>query len=248
MTRYVTNGEVMENSDFAALATKCTKKTPNVRVYSGAWDHAGTHRIPNEVAEKIGAMIALIQTQIELELLCKKEEHLLIYNFQILSNESYLYCLDMLIKPISDLNSTSVKEGRPLQLVINAVTKEIMNNAQGMMIMASEMEIDIGDLSDDLNGDDKPITYGCYDDNDKELSNEGQSESASAEDNNSFLLVKNLEAVQNLLSASPQEIEPSTPPVNSRNDSPNLCFLNPLPKKTWTHYYFEHVVLEPAVR
>ncbi len=88
----------------------------------------------------------------------KETEYLLIYNFQILCSYRHdidivYHSLDILCKQITE------KIRKPIQLVSNRTTKEVMNNYKAMI------EIEITTLEEiTKDGLDIPMSYGIYND------------------------------------------------------------------------------------
>jgi hypothetical protein len=148
----------MNRSEFVALARANTDRTSNIRISSN-WNSSGVSQVKDGVAKEFGCVIALLQAQIEKGQLCKKDEFLLIYNFQLIQTveEVDYYSLDMLIKPIHNIEEIEHNGGRSLQLIINGATSEVMNNSKGMvdMDLCSEKEL----LQ---NGEDAPTSLGNY--------------------------------------------------------------------------------------
>jgi hypothetical protein len=151
----------MKNAEFLALIATNTNKTTHIRTYSGCW-YTGVSRIPEELTTKIGKIIALLQAKINQGQLCdKSKECLLIYNFQPASvSHNHLFCtLDMLVKPLADIQKTDQNIGKPLQLIIDGNTSQVVNNTKGMIDMGLITESEAKE--DDL---DPPIVYGNYHD------------------------------------------------------------------------------------
>jgi CheY-like chemotaxis protein len=123
-------------SEFKSLAVKAANKTSNVRLSKKSWENSGVHNIPDKIAEKIDCFVPFIQKQINNGLFCKKNEYLLLYNFQLLQPKKPYFCsIDIVIKPLSKIAEIDTVEGQTLQLVINGDTGEVMNNIKGMMEM-----------------------------------------------------------------------------------------------------------------
>jgi len=151
----------MKNAEFVALLIANTNKTKNLRTYSRKWI-SGARRLNDCVLCSIGHVIALIQAQInEGKIINGLEECLLVYNFQSLPWETdcnevtALYLtMDMVIRPISLINDTQTLDGRPIQLVVEAVSGEVMNNTKAMLQLGliSEQELE-GEV---------PESYGCF--------------------------------------------------------------------------------------
>lgn len=149
----------MKNTEFIALLVAHANKTTHIRAYSGKW-HISANRIPDEITTKIGYILTLIQNKITQRQLIKPEQGLLIYNFESLFFENastHFYSLNMLIKPLSELNDTTKDMGKPLQLVINEKTAEILNTTKYLL--------DAGYLTPDEVAAEElepPISYGNY--------------------------------------------------------------------------------------
>jgi len=146
----------MKNAEFIALMISNTNKTRNLRTYGKRW-FSGAHRICDKIASKIGKMIALIQDRIDHgEIIDGNEQSLLVYNFQPLlcvTNALYL-TFDMLIKPLGEIHDTHNLSGTPIQLVVDAVTGDVMNNDRAMLQMGLS-DIEVEDTQN-------PIYYGNY--------------------------------------------------------------------------------------
>lgn len=154
----------MKNAEFVAHLTANTNKTNNLRTYGKTW-YSGAKRIDDSILSQLGRVIALIQDSIEKGMIIDKTTQcLLVYNLQPLmmptleSGLQKIYLsFDALVKPISELNETHILKGTPFQLVIETSTGEVMNTPQAML------ELDM--LSrEDLDEDDKPISFGFYKD------------------------------------------------------------------------------------
>jgi len=147
----------MKNAELIALMIANTNKTRNMRTYGKKW-YSGARRICDKVATKIGKMVALIQDKIDHgHIINGKNQSLLVYNFQPLfvDNTSSLISLDMVIKPIEQINNTHDLFGEPIQIVVDIVSGEVMNNAQAL--------VNMGLTDDDFYEDTQnPITYGNY--------------------------------------------------------------------------------------
>jgi len=134
-----------------------------MRTYSKHWA-SGARRIPERVLFIIGKVISLIVHNIEQGRICSRssnaEECLLLYNLQpLIYFEGTLYCaVDMLIKPYAEIDETHILVGRPLQLIVNAETSEVMNNTKGMLDMKM---IDHTDLKEDSDLE-LPASYGFF--------------------------------------------------------------------------------------
>jgi len=144
----------MNSAEFLALAN--ANQTSQVRVYSQKW--GSIHSLPNEIASHIGSIMNFLQMQIEQGQFCKKDEYLLLYNFQALQVEesAYLCSLDILIKPLSTLHQTDVLLGKPFQLVLNGTTGEVMNDAKALIEMGLSPE------EDEQENENYPISFGHY--------------------------------------------------------------------------------------
>jgi len=150
----------MKNAEFIALLAANTNKTRNLRTFTGKWI-TGAARIPDNISTKIGHVVTLLQVMIQKDQICnRKEEALLVYNFQpILFNKNQLFCsLDMLVRPIHDIDRTFLKSGVPIQVIINGSTTEVCNCTKGLLdtglLAPEEME----------EGIEQPKVYGKYDD------------------------------------------------------------------------------------
>jgi len=139
--------------EFVALSMANTKRTANVRTGSHSWEKSGVYRLPDNILNNFGRVVALLQAQVDIGLFCKKDEHLLIYNFQILQEESddYYCSLDIVIKPNLEIDNTHVINGLPLHLVINGTSGEVMNTIKGLIAFGIEPED--GEV---------PISFGSY--------------------------------------------------------------------------------------
>jgi len=158
----------MKNADFVALVVANTNKTKNLRTYGEKW-FSGARRVADRVLCKIGQVIALIQVRInEGKIINKDTECLLVYNIQPLllagaspssiattpdgdgsggksKNQYSLYLtLDMIIKPHTEINNTHNLVGKPLQLVIEAVSGEVMSNTRAMLQLGIILPEDVG--------------------------------------------------------------------------------------------------------
>jgi len=125
----------MKSTEFIALLIANSNKTRNLRTYAGKW-YSGAPRVPDSISTQIGHIVALIQAKINEGLICdRQQEGLLIYNFQpIIFSQKQLYCgLDMLIRPLKDIDNTHLKTGTPLQIIINGNTSEVMNMTKGLL-------------------------------------------------------------------------------------------------------------------
>jgi hypothetical protein len=144
----------MNNSDFQKLLAGHADKTSNIRA-AASFVFSGVNRIPDDIVTKIGGVVSLLQQQVNKGHLCEKDEYLLIYNFQPLyiTDENYFCSLDIVVRPAEKINELNNSSGRPLQLVINGTTGEVMNNVAGMAAMG------IPDEEEGL-----PAIYGNYND------------------------------------------------------------------------------------
>jgi CheY-like chemotaxis protein len=150
----------MKSPEFLAIIAANANKTKNLRSYFGAWP-SSINRVPDEMAGKVGRLIAFIQAKINEGHFCNKEtEYLLIYNFQPLhlsKNKIIYYSLDLLRKPTSRIKRVKEKIGEPMQLIIQGETGEIMNNSQFML------EVELATVEEMARDKlEPPIIYGNY--------------------------------------------------------------------------------------
>ncbi|MCE3238440.1 MAG: domain S-box protein [Gammaproteobacteria bacterium] len=126
----------MKSAEFLALIAANANKTKNLRSYFGPWP-SSINRVPDEIAGKVGRIVAFVQAKINEGHFCNKEtEYLLIYNFQPLhlsKKDVIYYSLDLLRKPTSRIKRVKEKIGEPMQLVIQGETGDVMNNSQFMV-------------------------------------------------------------------------------------------------------------------
>ncbi len=126
----------MKSTEFLALIAANANKTKNLRSYFGSWP-SSINRVPDNIAGKVGRVVAFVQAKINEGHFCNKEtEYLLIYNFQPLhlsQNNIIYYSLDLLRKPTSRIKRVKEKIGEPIQLVIQGETGDVMNNSQFMV-------------------------------------------------------------------------------------------------------------------
>lgn len=147
----------MKNAELIALLIANTNKTRNLRTYGKKW-FSGARRICNNVATDVGKMIALIQDKIDHgEIINGRRQSLLIYNFQPLlyQDGAAFITFDMVVKPIEEIHDTHNLDGEPVQIVVDAVTCEVMNNARAIQKMGLD-DIDFKDETEN------PIRYGNY--------------------------------------------------------------------------------------
>lgn len=134
----------MKNAEFVALMIANTNKTRNLRTYGRKW-FSGARRLNDNVLCRIGHVvgivlppltclsylhIALIQANINQgKFINLSDEYLLVYNFQPVPHEeqgnavSCLYLtLDMMIRPMALIEDTQTLDGKPIQLVVEAVS------------------------------------------------------------------------------------------------------------------------------
>jgi hypothetical protein len=147
----------MNNSDFQKLLAEQADKTPNIRA-AASFAFSGVNRIPEEIVTKIGSVVSLLQSQVNKGCFCNKDEYLLVYNFQplLIEDENYFCSLDMVVKPTEKMNELNNSSGKPLQLVINGTTGEVMNNVAGMAAM--------GIPDEEEQEEELPAIYGNYKD------------------------------------------------------------------------------------
>lgn len=109
---------------------------------------------------RVGHIITLIQANINKgKIINRATESLLLYNFQPLPCEQQkegevgtLYLtIDMMIKPIAQINDTHKLDGRPIQLVVEAVSGEVMNNSQAMLQLGLLRPEELGGLYEKYN-------------------------------------------------------------------------------------------------
>jgi len=147
----------MKNAEFVALVVANTNKSRNLRTYGRKW-FSGARRLNDCVLCNIGHVIALIQANINLgKIINKHEESLLVYNIQPLGQEnttSLYLTMDMMKRPIELIDDTQTLDGKPVQLVVEAVSGEVMNNTKAMLQLGLV-------CVDELDGD-VPESYGCY--------------------------------------------------------------------------------------
>jgi len=151
----------MKNAEFVVLLSANTNKTKNLRTFAGNWK-TGAARLPNEITTRIGCIIALLQKRIDEGYLCNSAtEGVLVYNFQpVLFRKDKLFCsLDMLIKPLLELDCTHLKSGVPVSVIIEANTTEVCNCSKGMLDVGLITPEEI--INEKL---DQPIVYGLYSD------------------------------------------------------------------------------------
>lgn len=147
---------------FKDRAEKYAKRTKNVRIYSQLHDSLkSVELIPDKFTLKFPSIIAFIQEQSSN--LCGTGQYLLVYNFQIYFKEDakdIYYCnLDMLIKPMKDIEKTHEQTGQPLSLVVNCKTGEVCNAAKGAFEVANYMMV-----AETENDTEEHISYGYYTD------------------------------------------------------------------------------------
>jgi hypothetical protein len=144
----------MTNALFQKLLASYANRTAKIR--AGMFDSSGAYRVPEEVLNKIGCIVSLLDEQIDQ--FCGEGEYLLIYNFQTLNvlEKDGLYSLDMLIKPMTKISDPQITAGRPVTLVVDGMTGDVMNNAAGMITLGIADE-------DDLQSE-QPHIYGNYND------------------------------------------------------------------------------------
>jgi len=126
-----------------------------MRTYGKKW-FSGARRICDGISTQIGKMIALMQDRIDHgEIIDKKEECLLVYNFQPLCSDNDVHYLtfDMVIKPIAEIDNTHDITGKPIQVVVDCNSGEVMNNAMAMLKMG---------LTDCPSDVENPVSYGFY--------------------------------------------------------------------------------------
>lgn len=151
----------MKNADFVALLTANAAKTNNIRCYSKVWP-SGARRVPRYILYKIGAIVSLIQHNIDKGIFCAPEkEGIIIYNFQpAMTHEDCQFCtIDCIKVPIEKLNYTKELIGTPLNIAVNLTTYEVVNNTQSML--------DLGLIEADeiaAEGLEPPRIYGKYTD------------------------------------------------------------------------------------
>jgi len=175
----------MKNSEFIALLIANTNKTKNIRTYGSKW-FSGARRINDAILCKFGHIIALIQAKIDEGCIIedKHNEHILLYNVQPLfcsdnkngsdhvvngkkddigskplyevGADIFYITLDMVVKPMCDVDNTHALFGTPMQLVVDAVTGEVMNNTKAMLLIGLIFPEDTDD------SDDPPISYGSF--------------------------------------------------------------------------------------
>jgi CheY-like chemotaxis protein len=147
-------------SEFKSLAVKATNKTSNVRISKKSWENSGVHNIPDKISEKIDCFVDFIQKQINNGLFCKKNEYLLLYNFQLLQPTKPYFCsIDIVVKPLSKIAEVDTVEGPTLQLVINGDTGDVMNNIKGMLEIRTIHQLIFSPIQA---GRHSPKTYGNY--------------------------------------------------------------------------------------
>jgi len=151
----------MKNAEFVALVIANTNKTMRMRTYGEKW-HSGARRLKDSFSHKIGCVVALIQDQIDKGKIVNDDQGLLLYNIQPLYHASQdsdcFVSIDVLIKPMCELNDTHELTGTPLQFVVNVSTGEVMNNTKALQ--------ELGMLDEDEEPDEskKPTSYGNYND------------------------------------------------------------------------------------
>jgi len=144
------------NSDFSVRLY--ANMLPNIRVCTKSSRVNGVYHAPYHVLEKIEYIIGFIQSRINKGDFCKKNQFLLLYNFQPLqADNSCFYSIDMMVKPILKIFETDIIKGQPLQLVVNVITGEVMNNTKCLI------ELGLGSQSQvSKQRLDPPKSYGSY--------------------------------------------------------------------------------------
>jgi len=150
----------MKTIEFVALAQTHAERTSHLRVYSQTWE-GGVWQLPEAICCSIGSILALMQGQIDKGQLCKKDECVLLYNFQPLYSPkgAYFCTLEMLIKPLSTIAETNVLLGKPFQLIVNGTTAEVMNASKALIEMGFSSEEELREEGSDL-----PQSFGKYTD------------------------------------------------------------------------------------
>jgi len=153
----------MEKKEFRDLLARCAETTQNIRVFND-WRYSGVYRVSDEITAKIDCLVTLLQAKVDEGYFCKKDEYLLIYNFQplFMSDETCLCSLDMVIKPLKEINELGNNNGKPLQLVVNGTTGEVGNNAYGLAVIMDEATEEVEEELE-IEGE-KPFVYGNYND------------------------------------------------------------------------------------
>jgi hypothetical protein len=133
----------MKIEDFQKLLNKSCSLTKNVRGCTN-WSSSGVCLIPDETSSKIDCIVSFLQHQINNGKFCKKDEYLMIYNFQPfhISDTRYLCNLDLLIKPISKINDLEDRVGKPLHLVVDAMDGTIADENYGLDEVMGMLEDD----------------------------------------------------------------------------------------------------------
>ena len=153
----------MNNADFVTLLTANANKTKNVRIYNDDWKGCTADRAPDSFTNKIGKVVALLQAKVQEGIICKPDQCLLLYNFQVVfkHQDHNYYSLEMVIKPISDVGNTKNKIGIPFQVCIDEKTGEVMNLAK-VLVEVSELEADLSQAELSKQCLDYPRSYGNY--------------------------------------------------------------------------------------
>lgn len=147
----------MRAEEFRKLLVKHTETTANVCAYKN-WDHSKVDKVNDAITAQIGQIVAFLQAKVEEGLFCKKDECLMVYNFQpvCVRDDLYLCSLDMMIKPLNGTDALKNK-GLPLTLVINGGTGEIGNAAYGLAMITGKKVQDENEVEAQ-----KPLVYGKY--------------------------------------------------------------------------------------
>jgi hypothetical protein len=150
----------MKSSEFIALLTAYTNNTTNIRAFNRPWEISSEQTLAT-IANNIGRVVSLLQDHVNHNVFCKKnEECLLIYNGEEVSTSTtttLYWTLNIIIKPLADIDTTSSLTGKSLQLIINDTTGEVMNLSKGMLDTQLTTSKDT-----DWEGENAPISYGYY--------------------------------------------------------------------------------------
>lgn len=119
----------MKNSDFLmALLANCNQ-TDRIRACTKdrKWRGSGAFAVDDKITKNIGAIVSFLDQN--LRNFCADNEMLLIYNFQSANIDHYV-SLQAIKKPKEEIDNTDDNSGKPIEIIINGETGEVMNPNQ----------------------------------------------------------------------------------------------------------------------
>jgi len=150
----------LKRQDFVKRTSSYSKHTENVYI-SDNWDYSGVSSVEENVRLNFPAIMELLQNNIDSALenaLCKKNQFLLIYNFQPVTTtkKGKYYSIDILVKPIEHTQDLGTKSQENKYLKLSLVVSPSGEVINEFLFLQQEFP------EDSLEEKQVPISYGFY--------------------------------------------------------------------------------------